>query len=86
MNTAKPTVSFDEIINRGTPRHSLAALPSQIIDGKRFTDRQRRGHEALAQEIFGKDRRSSETGKISSKRTGQTPSLASRTGIAKVYH
>jgi hypothetical protein len=49
-------------------------------------DRKRREHEALAKEIFGKNRRSSDAGQNANKRTAQMPSLASRTGIAKVYH
>jgi hypothetical protein len=61
-------------------------LPVYESDITCLIDRQRREHEALAEEIFGKNRRSAETGKSANKRTGQTPSLASRTGIAKVYH
>jgi len=65
---------------------TIRTLQAQTTDVTCCADRQRREHEALAQEIFGKNRRSSETGKNANKRTALTPSLASRTGIAKVYH
>ena len=65
---------------------TIGTLQAQTADVTCRADRQRREHEALAQEIFGKNRRSSETGKNANKRTAGTPSLASRTGIAKVYH
>ena len=50
-------------------------------------DRQRRKNEALAKEIFGKDRRSSAPGAgagVANRKPGTGPSLASRIGIAKV--
>ncbi|RFU35850.1 hypothetical protein B7463_g499, partial [Scytalidium lignicola] len=48
-------------------------------------DRQRRKNEALAQEIFGKGRRSSASGAgmLNNRKPGAGPSLASRVGIAK---
>ncbi|RDW70083.1 hypothetical protein BP5796_08480 [Coleophoma crateriformis] len=48
-------------------------------------DRQRRKNEALAQEIFGKGRRSSApgAGMINNRKPGTGPSLASRIGIQK---
>ena len=53
----------------------------------RSTDRQRKQHEALANEIFGKNRRANEANRNANKKIAQTPSLASRTsGIAKVFH
>lgn len=60
--------------------------------GKRAVDfdtiinanRQRRKHEALAQEIFSKGRRSSAPGAgVSNRKPGTGPSLASRVGVAK---
>jgi hypothetical protein len=84
MDAAKPAISFDEIINRGRPSVFVSTPQARTTDGIRLAGRQRREHEAMAQEIFGKNRRSSETGRNVEKKTAQTPSLASRTGIAKV--
>jgi hypothetical protein len=71
------------------PEVCLAAFVGTLLvymsDFTCLTDRKKREHEALAKEIFGKNRRSSDTGQNANKRTAQTLSLASRTGIAKVY-
>jgi len=49
----------------------------------RAADRQRRKNEALAQQIFGKNRRAS-TPSNGVRKPGTGPSLASRVGITKV--
>ena len=50
-----------------------------------LADRKRRKNEALAQEIFSKNRRSSAPGAgIANRKPGAGPSLASRIGVAKV--
>jgi hypothetical protein len=52
-----------------------------------YTDRQRRNNEALAEKIFGKNRRASAPGAgMASKKPGTGPSLASRIGVTKVYY
>ena len=84
MDTAKPAVSFDEIINRGMlddqkgrARSPLLTFPS--------SDRAKKQYQDLAQQIFGKNRRTSEPAKNANRRPPPSaPSLASRTGIAKV--
>jgi hypothetical protein len=51
-----------------------------------LTDRQRRKNEALAQQIFSKNRRASAPGAgIASRKPGAGPSLASRVGVTKVW-
>ena len=49
------------------------------------TDRQRRKNEELAKEIFGRNRKA-KTEQNGSRKLGNGPSLASRVGIAKVWH
>jgi hypothetical protein len=60
----------------------------QIAADDTSSDRARRKHEAIAAEIFGRNRRSSAPGAAatSTRKTGPAPSLASRIGggIAKV--
>ncbi|MCJ1339158.1 hypothetical protein MMC09_004447 [Bachmanniomyces sp. S44760] len=46
-------------------------------------DRERRKHEALAKEIFGKSRRASTPASAGTRKPGSGPSLASRVGITK---
>ena len=51
------------------------------------SDRKRRQHETLANEIFGRNRQGSESSRGGSRKSStQTASLASRIGIAKVQH
>lgn len=51
-----------------------------------LTDRQRRKNEALAQQIFSKNRRASAPGAgIASRKPGTGASLASRVGVTKVW-
>jgi hypothetical protein len=86
MSAANAALSFDDIIARGMPWAFVGALLVYMSDFACLIDRKRREHEALAKEIFGKNRRSSDEGQNANRRTAQMPSLASRTGIAKVYH
>jgi hypothetical protein len=84
MAPGKVASDFNAIINAGmrTPRCNLTAgLPTANTS----IDRQRRKHESLAQEIFGKNRRASAPGGgLNNRKPGSGPSLASRVGIAKV--
>ena len=77
MAAGKDAVSFDDIIQAGK-----LSNPSRAVI-LRARDRQRRKNEALAQQIFGKDRRAS-TPSNGVRKPGTGPSLASRVGIAKV--
>lgn len=75
---ARPeTVSFDDIIQAGKSSDHITALMLKA------EDRQRRKNEALAQQIFGKNRRAS-TPSDGVRKAGTGPSLASRVGIVKV--
>jgi hypothetical protein len=69
-------------------RNSEPSHLSQIIVADIFSDRARRKNEAVAKEIFGKNRRSGAPGAaaVTSRKTGPAPSLASRIGggVAKV--
>ena len=77
MAAGQEVVSFDDIIQAGKPFNLSKATTL------RTTDRQRRKNEALAQQIFGKNRKAS-TPSIGVRKPGTGPSLASRVGIAKV--
>ncbi len=88
MAPSKPALDLNQMINAGK------ALPKPWIFVRLWSlilsaDRARRKHEAVAAEIFGRNRRSSAPGAaVASKtrKTGPAPSLASRIGggIAKV--
>jgi hypothetical protein len=82
MAPGKPAADFNAIINAGM-RFALHRRLKAVTNP--ITDRQRRKNEALAEEIFSKNRRSSAPGSgINNRKPGSGPSLASRIGISKV--
>lgn len=82
MAPGKPAAEFNAIINAGM---GIAFYPRLEDVANPLADRQRRKNEALAEEIFTKNRRSSAPGSgITNRKPGTGPSLASRIGISKV--
>jgi hypothetical protein len=81
MAPGQVAVDFNRIINAGMDTR----LRTKITASNVLVDRQRRKNEALAQEIFSKNRRSSAPGAgLNNRKPGTGPSLASRVGVAKV--
>jgi hypothetical protein len=81
MAPGQVAVDFNRIINAGMDTD----LRTKITASNVLVERQRRKNEALAQEIFSKNRRSSAPGAgLNNRKPGTGPSLASRVGIAKV--
>lgn len=65
----------------------LVRMASQLradFESLQQIDRQRRKNEALAQQIFGKNRRASAPGAGNKAKSGSVPSLASRIGVAGI--
>ena len=78
MAASPAALSFDDIIQAGKSYNDPSAEPAIL----NTTDRQRRKNEVLAQQIFGKNRRSN-TPSNAARTPGSSPSLASRVGITK---
>lgn len=82
-NKKQPPVSFDDIIKAGAYLHcAVAPQGSQLMIPTQ--GRQKRRNEQLAQDIFGKNRRSSAPATGNIKKAPLGGSLASRVGVTKV--
>lgn len=81
MAPSKPANDLNAMIAAGK-KPSEPCVPAQQSITDTFADRQRRKNENLAQEIFGKNRRSSAPGAALNNRksAAAVPSLASRIG------
>lgn len=83
MAPTKPALDLNAMIAAG--EHCLED-GARLYMTDNFIDRQRRKNVNLAQEIFGKNRRSSApgAGNVSRVKSGPVPSLASRIGAAGI--